>query len=137
MINAREIRIGDCILFENGNGVNGEPFNFGPNADQNYTVLELLQEIGLNWSFEDKLEHFNINQNSTFHEAGLLKLNCDKALHFLQWKPVMNFEQTSKFTADWYNAYCHNSVVNMFDFTSKQIMEYEDLAKAKNLAWIK
>lgn len=125
------------ILYENGKGVNGEPFNFGPNADQNFTVLELLKEIGLNWSFDDNLEHFNINQNSTFHEAGLLKLNCDKALHFLQWKPVMNFEQTSKFTADWYNAHCHSKETNMFDFTSKQILEYEELAKAKNFAWIK
>ena len=31
-----------------------------------------------------------------FHEAGLLKLNCDKALKDLNWLPTMQFEETIK-----------------------------------------
>ena len=39
------------------------------------------------------------------HEAGLLKLNCDKALFDLKWLPTMQFAETVKMTVDWYKAF--------------------------------
>ena len=115
--------------------INGEPFNFGPNADQNHTVLELLKAISNHWDFKAIEEHFEIENNTTFHEAGLLKLNCDKALFYLQWKPVLVFEETARFTGAWYNTFYNKKGTDMFEYTVSQIKEYELQAKLKSIVW--
>lgn len=62
-------------LYEN---LHGEAFNFGPRAEQNHTVEELLIDLSKYWDFK-------VTGNIPFHEAGLLKLNCDKALFYQIW----------------------------------------------------
>lgn len=129
------LRAAQC-LFQQQPGLHGEPFNFGPNADQNHTVLELLKAISTHWQFEEANDHFSIENLHRFHEAGLLKLNCDKALFHLQWKPVLEFPQTAEFTGSWYNAFYNDKSRDMFSFTVQQIKEYVRLAETKNLAWV-
>ena len=68
-------------------------------------------------------------------EAGILKLNCDKALFDLQWYPTLDFEQTVKFTVDWYRHFYEDKSRNMHEFCKQQIDEYTSLAKNKNLHW--
>ncbi len=123
------------VMAENKTTIHGEPFNFGPNSDQNHSVLDLLQSINTHWELGSLNELFAIENNSTFHEAGLLKLNCDKALFYLQWKPVLEFEQTSRFTGAWYNHYYNSGGTDLFEYTIGQIEEYTSLAKQKGLAW--
>jgi CDP-glucose 4,6-dehydratase len=115
--------------------LNGEAFNFGPSADQSHTVLSLLKEISQWWSFKSGHEHFSIKENAAFHEAGLLKLNCDKALHYLQWSPVLDFFQTSRMTGEWYNQFYNRNKQDLFGFTAGQINEFEQKANQKGLAW--
>jgi hypothetical protein len=43
------------------------------------------------------------------YESGLLKLNCDKALFYMNWHSVMDFKETVRFTAEWYRNYYNNS----------------------------
>jgi CDP-glucose 4,6-dehydratase len=117
--------------------LNGEAYNFGPTAEQSKTVLELLVEISNNWDFEEGAERYNVHENPNFHEAGLLKLNCDKALHELQWKPTLAFEQTGKFTSEWYSAYYNDDKADLLKFTKQQIQEYIDAAALINNAWTK
>ncbi|MBN2844072.1 MAG: CDP-glucose 4,6-dehydratase, partial [Sedimentisphaerales bacterium] len=71
----------------------GEAYNFGPAAEQTHTVLELLMEISNYWNAGGCKDKFIIDQNNDFHEAGLLKLNCDKALFDLKWLATLNFNQ--------------------------------------------
>lgn len=112
----------------------GESYNFGPNADQLHTVLELLRALGKDWTAKDSAELFTIDSNSSFHEAGLLKLNCDKALNDLQWIPTLNFDQTSNFTATWYKKFFDGSS-DMLAFTVEQIERYEETARKLGIAW--
>jgi CDP-glucose 4,6-dehydratase len=125
------------LMTENKINLSGEAFNFGPNADQNYTVLELLKAISEHWQFKKEIgEHFNVDiNNKTFHEAGLLKLNCDKALAMLEWKPVLEFNDTAALTGKWYNSYYNVPATNYFDITVEQIKEYTIKAKQKNIRW--
>ncbi|MFM9945496.1 MAG: CDP-glucose 4,6-dehydratase [Bacteroidia bacterium] len=123
------------VMDEKKISIHGEPFNFGPNSDQNHSVLELLQSISTHWEGNELPDFFAIENNPTFHEAGLLKLNCDKALFYLQWRPVMEFEQTSRFTGAWYNNYYNSKTVDLYEYTSAQINEYEALAKQKSITW--
>lgn len=115
--------------------LNGESFNFGPAADQIFSVKQMLEAIGGNWTFAKKHDLYEVERVPGFHEAGLLKLNCDKAHTFLDWKPVLDFSQTADMTASWYGAH-YGTEKDMAAFTRKQIASYVDAAKQKNLAWI-
>ena len=68
------------------------------------------------------------------YESGLLKLNCDKALHYLNWHAVMGFEDTVRMTAEWYGAYYQNPS-EISDYTRNQITDYTHIANQKGLSW--
>ena len=71
--------------------LHGEPFNFGPQAQQNHSVLELVRQMALHW---DQVRWQDVSQSVAGpYESGLLKLNCDKALHYLLWNAVMGFDE--------------------------------------------
>jgi CDP-glucose 4,6-dehydratase len=112
--------------------LHGEPFNFGPPAHQNHTVLELVERMGRHWQ-QVRWRHTSTDRHGPY-ESGLLKLNCDKALHLLDWQPVLDFEQTIRFTVDWYRTYYQNQDP-MFDLTMSQIKAYTDQARHKGLPW--
>jgi CDP-glucose 4,6-dehydratase len=77
---------------------------------------------------------YEIIAEPSFHEAGLLKLDCTKAKEQLLWEANLNFEQTANFTAKWYSNY---KSVNVHDLTSKQIENYCETAIKKQLSWTK
>jgi len=108
--------------------LNGEGFNFGPRAEQNRTVQELLEDLSKYWVSEVN-ETFKITDNIPFHEAGLLKLNCDKALAYLKWQSSLKYQDTIRLTSEWYFNFYKNKDVNILDFTMCQIQEYEEIFK--------
>ena len=111
--------------------VNGESFNFGPPANQNHSVQELLGELSVH--LEDM--KYNKHNSNIAHEAGLLKLNCDKALSKIGWEPSLNFQETVRYTADWYKAFYSNHE-DMRSITSRQIEAYFNFAEEKKVRWI-
>jgi CDP-glucose 4,6-dehydratase len=113
---------------------NGEGFNFGPKAEQNRTVKELLQDLSKYWEFDNNVDAFTITDNIPFHEAGLLKLNCDKSLAKLKWQATLDYQTTIKFTSQWYYQF-YNHDKNVLEQTIQQISNYEELAKNQKLAW--
>lgn len=121
-------------LFQNNRDVNGESFNFGPVGDVNREVKEVIDEFIKIWGngVVDIAKIDIMNKK----EATLLKLSCDKALHYLKWHSVLSFEEMVKMTADWYKAY-YNGEENMFGFTVRQIKEYTELANSRGLIWAK
>lgn len=113
--------------------LNGEPFNFGPPASQNHTVLELVKQMSRHW---EQVRWEDVSENTKGpYESGLLKLNCDKALHYLNWHAVMDFEKTVQMTAEWYKAYYANENSSILNVTRAQINEYMELARQKNIQW--
>jgi CDP-glucose 4,6-dehydratase len=112
--------------------LHGEPFNFGPQAQQNHSVLELVQQMSIYW---DRVQWKSTLETPTHYESSLLKLNCDKALHCLNWFAVMNFEDTVRITAQWYCNFYQDNPINVSEFTANQIAAYCLLAKDKGLKW--
>jgi len=113
----------------------GEAYNFGPNSYQDYSVSALINEMSRYW---DKIKWRDVSGDfEHVHEAGLLKLNCDKALHDLNWHSVLDFKETVKYTVEWYKEYYQNSNKSMIDFTNKQIELFTKSAKIHNLDWAK
>jgi CDP-glucose 4,6-dehydratase len=108
----------------------GEAYNFGPPAHQNHSVSELINEMGKYWN---KVQWNNTSEDGEhFHEAGLLKLNCDKSLFDLQWESTLNFTETVEMTVEWYKHYYQNPCQSMYDFTMNQIELYTKASKLKN-----
>ncbi|MEN7549783.1 CDP-glucose 4,6-dehydratase [Rapidithrix thailandica] len=127
------LRVGQ--LLHTNRKLSGESFNFGPKAEQTKTVLELLQELSLYWEFSSEQEKFQITENTSYHEAGLLKLNCDKALHTLQWLPTLDFVQTAQFTSEWYFNFYRHPEIDLMEFTTEQINTYCNIAKELKISW--
>jgi CDP-glucose 4,6-dehydratase len=113
--------------------LHGEAFNFGPRAEQNHTVLQLLTDLSKGWNID---RPYRVTDNIPFHEAGLLKLNCDKALFYLQWQSTMLYKDTIRFTGDWYLHY-YREEDDIFQKTISQIEEYISLAEEREIGWAK
>lgn len=112
--------------------LHGEAFNFGPHAEQSHTVLNLIQEMERQWN--PKGDAVKILERKPFHEAGLLKLNCDKALFHLRWEANLEYRECIRFIADWYGRF-YKGGADMFALTLGQIAEYEKVAAAHGRIW--
>jgi len=115
------------------NKLNGQSYNFGPRSEQTRTVLDLIKSLFANTNF--KLKDFYIAGNKPFSEAGLLKLNCDKALHDMDWSACLDYDECISLVGDWYKEYYRGSN-NIFKFTLNQISFYEKKALERGLKWI-
>lgn len=121
-------------LYENSD-LHGESFNFGPRAEQNKTVQDVCEKLAQIWGHASAENSYHIQENKNLKEAGLLKLNCDKALHKLNWQACLNYEQTMSFVGEWYKNYYQNKNVNLAQFTNKQIDLFFESAKSQGLGW--
>ena len=112
----------------------GESFNFGPRSEQNRTVLELLTDLSQHWNFNKAEDAYSVTDNIPFHEAGLLKLNCDKALFNLRWEANLSYKECVKMVGEWYYSF-YKMEKDMYKLTLDQITQYEDLAMKRDLIW--
>ena len=123
------------IELSNSIKLHGEAYNFGPITNQNYSVSELINEMKKYWN---NAKWIDVSEGlNHLHEAGLLKLNCDKALFDLNWTPTLQFDETVKSTVEWYKYFYQNQEHSMFDFTTSQIENYTKLATERGLTWAK
>lgn len=114
--------------------LHGEQFNFGPRAEQNHTVQDLLHDLSAFWDFETLDKAYVVTDNIPFHEAGLLKLNCDKALFELKWESNLSYPECIEFVSEWYYKF-YESGSDMYQFTTAQIEKYHQCAVSKSLVW--
>lgn len=112
--------------------LHGESFNFGPRAEQNATVLELMAALAEVWG--DVAEPYRITGQVPFHEAGLLKLNCDKALLQLRWEPNLSYAECVAMTGGWYRQVLRDKA-DALALTLQQIGAYETLAAQRQRVW--
>jgi len=113
--------------------LHGEQFNFGPRAEKSRTVAELLADLAQYWGMKED-DAFTVTDNIPFHEAGLLKLNCDKALFHLKWQATLRYEECAKLVSEWYYDF-YRGTADMCSFTVGQIEEYECIAKERGVIW--
>lgn len=74
-------------------------WNFGPKDEMNYTVHELLNEIG---KIENSVNIMLNNDTKKLYEANFLKLDISKAQRLLNWNPVLSFNETISMTVNGY-----------------------------------
>lgn len=92
-------------------------WNFGPFDGNCIPVGQVLEKMQGIWNDIE----FDIEENNV-HEARFLHLNSHKAQSELQWKPVLDIDQTLKMTSEWYREFYKNKRV----ITNQQIDWYMD-----------
>jgi len=110
------LRLGELLINKKLSSSLKPNWNFGPNPINCKPVLEVVKEIIAYWGVEKKI---NIIKNKKFKEAKLLMISNNKAKKELNWSPTLNFNDTIKFTVEWYkNCFYENKVE---EITRKQI----------------
>lgn len=97
-----------------------DAYNFGPFENDHLTVSELVKTAINNWGSGTWKDISNSNDP---HEAGLLKLDINKAVTELNWSPKLNSQQAIEWTIEWYR----QPVENHFDYTMEQLNNFQTL----------
>lgn len=126
------LRLGQVLTQEQG--LNGEQFNFGPRSEQNRTVVELLETLASIWGFKPGEVPVAVVADIPFHEAGLLKLNCDKALLALRWEPTLHLDECLQMTGEWYRRF-YREKAGALELMNEQLALYENFANERHRVW--
>ena len=106
----------DALIDNRTDGV----WNFGPDENQSKTVADVAEIAGGVWGVEKSWENDLGNHP---HEASLLMLNSKKARTELGWSDKLSFEESVKWTIDWYKN-VHNGN-DPLEETLKNIKSFE------------
>jgi CDP-glucose 4,6-dehydratase len=101
-------------------------FNFGPGADGNLPVAELLSRLQVHWP--TLVWQVETSDTALFPEAGLLALDSVKARQLLDWTPCWDLTTGLKKTAEWYHTVtAHPAKARML--TEQQIDQFMNLLR--------
>ncbi len=97
-------------------------WNFGPFSYDECPVLELMDLFCKEWGLGAEWTHRH--QDHAPHEASVLRLAIDKAIHQLQWRPRWDLNEAVKRTAEWYKAYYQGDTGSMQEVCFADIDAY-------------
>lgn len=95
-------------------------YNFGPYINDALPVKDMVEMAISSWGKGNYYLNSSANEP---HEAGLLKLDINKAITELGWRPKLQASEAVKATIDWYKGFYENSE-EMIEFTEKQILKF-------------
>lgn len=98
-------------------------WNFGPEADQSWTVREVAKAFETSWGCEGRLGLDIAAGDSEHHEHIHLRLDCTKARDRLGWAPLLHVGSAIQLTTDWEKA-ARQPHEDMAAVTRSQIQQY-------------
>jgi len=114
------------MLYEFGDDY-AEAWNFGPKDESCKPVSWVLDKMVDLWG---ESASWKLDENNNPHEAGLLKLNCSKALKRLKWKSMLDLEDSLRLTNDWHQSFLKGN--DSLNECLSQINEYTSLVNKVN-----
>jgi CDP-glucose 4,6-dehydratase len=99
-----------------------EAWNFGPLPGEEITVSRLVELFIQSWGEGSWTDVGDPNQP---HEAGLLRLNVDKAINQLGWRPRWGVGEAVDRTAHWYRQFYRQGSPNMREACLADIDRYQ------------
>jgi CDP-glucose 4,6-dehydratase len=94
-------------------------WNFGPLAGVSYSVSDVIAQVK---KTIPALKYKSQVTDNKPHEANLLKLDISKALNYLDWRPLLNFDETIQYTMEGYLA--EKGAGNVYQNRVAQIENY-------------
>ena len=108
-----------------------ESFNFGPLAEAEQTVAQLVEGLIAAWGAGS----WRTVGDGARHEARQLKLSIDKAVARLGWRPAWGFTETVRRTAVGYRDWSKLDGAALAEAMSGELGEYAAAARAQRVAW--
>lgn len=105
--------------------------NFGPDPESERSVGAVVKAFFDAWPGEWEAKP----DPNGMPEATRLTLSHQKATELLGWRPVWDFQKTTRVTAEWYRTRHTQSDADMLAFTRQQIMHYTSQARSVGLPW--
>lgn len=109
--------------------VYADAWNFGPSHDDEISVEQLLQKLHKFWP---KFKYSVDASSANLHEASLLKLDCNKALSELGWRPIWKIEEALEKTSKWYEEYFNAKNI----LSCEQLHQYYQAALDSKAQWV-
>ena len=106
-------------------------YNFGPEYGTPVRVANVAQQVAEVWGNGKVV----VGSGDGLHEATLLQLDITKAKRELGFLPIWDAKHAIQETTKWYKAYY--SKENMVKYTQKQLYDFINAARAKNIQWSK
>jgi len=97
-------------------------WNIGPMPGNELPVQEIVERFQSEWGSGSWRDASDPNQP---HEASILRLNIDKAIWQLNWRPRWGIDQTLHYTLDWFRQHFQEQA-NMQQVCYEQITAYEE-----------
>jgi CDP-glucose 4,6-dehydratase len=110
-----------------GDGNYAKPWNFGPAAEGNRSVAEMLSLLNAEWPSL----RWKQSTDAHLHEAQFLYLDSSMARQQLDWRPVWDFKQAVHTTAEWYKAWIERAET----ISRRQLADYCDSARQQGVCW--
>ena len=95
-------------------------YNIGPLPGDHLPVRQLVETAIEKWGEGEWMDQSDPKQP---HEAGLLRLNIERAIKELKWHPKLNSAEAIEWTMNWYK----QKVKDQADYTFQQIKDYFSL----------
>lgn len=103
-----------------------EAYNFGPRDEDVVSVKKIIEKIN---SKVPQPLRYQIEQGQNPLETTLLKLDISKAGSQLNWRPLLNLDQSLDLTVDWYLGSASGK--HPRDITEAQITNYQKLIESR------
>ena len=124
------LALGAQLLGDGGHAL-AEAWNFGPPDASVVTVAELARRLVEHWGRGEVVADGDGAHHP--HEAGLLKLDCSKALARLGWRGVWDLDETVRATAAWYRDFAAGADATAL--VDGQLDTYAAAAARQKLTW--
>ncbi|MEO7433191.1 MAG: CDP-glucose 4,6-dehydratase [Dokdonella sp.] len=102
-------------------------WNFGPDQTGELSVRDLASRLGTHWPSL----RITSDERPQPHEAPTLRLNSNKAVQKLSWRPVWNIDTALARTAAWYRQQGETGEVSSVDDLRQYVVD----ARAHGLGW--
>lgn len=110
-------------------------WNFGPGAESEIRVEDVVKGIKRVWDrFEYGIQPAGGKKNKNPHEAGMLRLDCTKALSRLGWRPNWNCEKALDITTKWYKRFYEERKACSAE--NLELYIKDAVEEQKNMEWV-
>ncbi len=108
-------------------------WNFGPVDGPSRTVEDVVNAMLRQWA--SPATRLVGERDRRLPESTLLRLDCSKARHDLEWRATWDVERTLQAVVAWYKQFHGSNGADMFPYSIRQIDEYIADARAQNIRW--
>ncbi|TYP75737.1 CDP-glucose 4,6-dehydratase [Paenibacillus methanolicus] len=110
-----------CQQLYAGGEAYAQAWNFGPLNNETSSVETIVNQMLDKWPYEHP--GYKVVGQAHKHEAGLLHLDCSKAMRELGWRARWSTDRALQATVDWVVGYMEGKDIH--DLCKQQIAEYE------------